>query len=66
MEQSEKVLARAPRVLHGPHRLHMSGVVTQPALPTSDVPPTLVAGDYQIASEQVEILVEFVTIEEPK
>lgn len=66
MEQSEKLLARGPRVLHGPHRLRMSGVVAHPVLPKGDVSPSVAAGESEIASETVEIAVELIPLDEPK
>lgn len=66
MEQSEKLLDRGPKVLHGPHRLLMSGVAGQPTFTEGTVSPTVAAGESEIAAEVVEIPVELVLLEEPK
>lgn len=66
MEQSEKLLAKRPRVLYGPHRLRMSGVAARPSLPEENVSPTLVAGDFETATETVEISVELIPLVEAK
>ncbi|MCI0352938.1 MAG: hypothetical protein L0Z53_26245 [Acidobacteriales bacterium] len=66
MDLSEKSLPRRPRVLHGPHRLRMSGVAARPSLPQGEVAPTVVAGDAETVTETVEISVELIPLDEPK
>lgn len=66
MEMSEKPQARRPRVLHGPHRLHMSGVATRPSAPEGNVVPTVPAAEPEIVTSAVEISVELIPLDEPK
>lgn len=66
MEISEKLQARKPRVLYGPHRLQMTGVAARPSAPTGEVMPTVVAGESEIVTSTVEITVELIPLDEPK
>lgn len=63
MDFSEKPQIRRPRVIHGPHRIRVSGVaVAAPELPVENVVPTYIAGDTELAGNIVEFPMEFVTI----
>ena len=66
MEISEKPQAQKPRVVHGPHRLRISGVAPQTLVPRDQVMPTIVIGDSEIVSTAVEIQVELIQLDEPK
>lgn len=53
-------------MLHGPHRLRISGVAGQPTLPQGEVAPTIAAGDNEIVADTVEISVEIIPLEAAK
>lgn len=66
MEISEKPQAHRLRVVHGPHRLRMSGVVPQWSVPAGEVMPTVAVGDFEIVTKAVEISVELIPLDEPR
>lgn len=66
MEISEKPQALRPRVVHGPHRLRLSGVAIAPFAPMDEIMPTVAGERPEIVSSTVEISVELVPFDEPK
>lgn len=66
MEMSEKVQVRKPRVVHGPHRLRVSGVAPRSSAPVGEEMPTVSAGEPEIVTTPVEISVELIPLDEPK
>ena len=66
MEMSEKRQALRPQVLHGPHRLRMSGVAVAPSAPVDIVMPTMAGEEPEIVTTAIEIAVELVPFDEPK
>ncbi len=66
MEISVKLQAHKPRVVHGPHRLRVSGVAPQSSAPTAEVIPTVVASDFEIVTTAVEISVQLIPFDQPK
>jgi hypothetical protein len=66
MEVTEKPQVSRPRVIHGPHRIRVSGAPTRPALPEAQVVPIITTAEFELAGEEFEVPVEFVTLETPK
>ena len=66
MEFSEKPQAHRLQVVHGPHRLRMSGVALRSSVPADEVMLTVAAGDSEIVTTAVEISVELIPLDEPK
>lgn len=66
MDISEKLVPSRPRVVHGPHRLRMSGIARQPNPVAGEVMPAVVVGESEIASGVVEVVVETIPLDEPK
>ena len=63
MDFSNKPQARRPRVVHGPHRINLSGVAMPvPELPVEDVSPTFLVGVTELAGEVIEVPIELVTL----
>lgn len=65
MEISEKPQAHRPRVVHGPHRLRMSGIVPQSSVPAGELMSTVAVGDFEIVTKAIEISVELISFDEP-
>ncbi len=66
MEISEKPKVPTRRVIHGPHRLRMSGVAPLSPVPAEEVIPTVDASNFEIVTTAVEISVELIPLDEPK
>lgn len=66
MQSAEKQAPRQTRVLHGPHRLRVSGIAPNIILPEGDVVPTVHASDSEIAGDVIAIAVEFIPVEQVK
>jgi hypothetical protein len=64
MDLTEKPAIARPRVVHGPHRIRLSGIPAgRPA--SSDVtPPTVVVGESEIVTETEEVTVQIVPLEQ--
>ena len=66
MERSEKPQAPGPKVLHGPHRMRLSGIAPRSAAPAVEFVPIVQVDDPQVVSMTVEIPVESIALDIPK
>jgi len=64
MEWTEKLPERKPRVLHGPHRIRLSGIAAGRPASVEETAPTVIAGESEVVSSTVEIKQELVPLDE--
>lgn len=66
MDLSQKPLVSRPRVIHGPHRIRLSGVIRTQPIPREEVLPGSTAAESELVGETVDIPMETFSPEEPK
>ena len=65
MEMSEKPNLKHLQVVHGPHRLSLSGV-TRGYVVNDQLAGIITAGDSEIAGEVVDVPIQIIQLEEPR
>lgn len=64
MELSEKPVVRKHRVLHGPHRIRLSGVPASRPKVEDTMPATVVVGEGEIVTETEDVTVQIVPLDQ--